>query len=141
MTKFKVGDKVRVHKPKNTEGPLDWNPNMDRFNGKIYTIKKINTGSTNRWIQLENKYDSFNYHYMPKWLKLNKKLKYEIMKFIVTWDEDVDPHKLFLTKTQAIKFINEDLIKNSDVRNIKLYELGKGWEMKTVTTTELKPLK
>ena len=71
------------------------------------------------------------------WEKLNKKFKIKPMKFIVTWDRGGDPHKLFPTKAEAVKYINEVLIIDEDIENINLYELGKRWKIETVSKLKL----
>ena len=42
MAKFEKGDNIIVHKPKDTTQFPGWNSAMDKFNGQILTISKIN---------------------------------------------------------------------------------------------------
>lgn len=60
--KFKVGDSVIPHKPKNLEGKTIWLKQMDKYNGKIVTVSGI---ADNGNLRID--YDGDYWHFSPSW--------------------------------------------------------------------------
>jgi hypothetical protein len=67
MSKFKVGDVVRVWKPENTEQFPYWNKGMDRFHGTEQTISKVNVRVRDSTVQFAEDSDKYYFHF--DWLE------------------------------------------------------------------------
>ena len=77
------------------------------------------------------------------WLKSVKLVRKEPMikmKYGLKYDKDTDPIEVFETKKEATERINE-LLQDSSVSNIILFEIGKQWKIKTPTKYELEEIK
>jgi|688.fasta_scaffold05336_3 hypothetical protein len=67
MSKFKVGDVVRVWKPANTDQFPYWGDGMDRFHGTEQTISRINT--LDHTVEFAENSCSCNYFFHFDWLE------------------------------------------------------------------------
>lgn len=73
MMKFKIGDKIIIHKPNDINKYPGWCTPMDKYNNKQTTIRDINK---NNHIKIEqDKYHEWEFN--PNWCKLIKKRKKE----------------------------------------------------------------
>jgi hypothetical protein len=61
---FKVGDKVRIHKPADVEDGPVWIEQMDKFDGTEQVLESV--GSVGNWYCV----DSCGYCFHPDWLEL-----------------------------------------------------------------------
>lgn len=118
-SKFKVGDKVLLTKPKDTKTDgLIWFPKMDKFDGKCFYVENINT-ITGRYYC---RYDKTFLWLHKSWLtKLEENPSEEVTKQVAEQVTEQEPQQccekrgiepVDLTKKQV------DLIKKEDLSNI-----------------------
>ena len=67
MSKFQVGDRVRVRKPANIYQFPNWTDRMDCFDGTEQEISKVNVGALHHTVHFAK--DSCNYYFHFDWLE------------------------------------------------------------------------
>ena len=67
MSKYKVGDRVRVRKPANIYQFPNWTDRMDCFDGTEQEISKVNVGALHHTVHFAK--DSCNYYFHFDWLE------------------------------------------------------------------------
>ena len=136
MTKFKVGDRVRIVKyEREKEYPFSFGDDMIVHCGKIATIISAENSTMSRTTgkyHLDIDGQKFNWS-DPMLERINYKLKKPT--HIVVWDEGCgDPAKFFTDEKEAKEFIKElsekskvikDSIVFAEVRNVKKMSITK----------------
>jgi hypothetical protein len=67
VSKFQVGDRVRVRKPANIYQYPNWTDSMDCFDGTEQEISKVNVGALHHTVHFAK--DSCNYYFHFDWLE------------------------------------------------------------------------
>jgi hypothetical protein len=129
--KYKVGDKVKVVK---IDEDNSW---YEKYIGKTATITNI---SSERYtLDLPDKYGNY---ISENWLEKEVEFvgKALPIKFVVVYDEnDVDPAKLFASRTELDEWLKEARDNENIVwASLRIFEVNKEMEVKTTFTLKTK---
>lgn len=127
--KFRVGDKVKIYKPKVLDGNPSWKPEMEEYNGQVLIINNIT--------ERENiQFKTNPWYFSPDWLELVEKASGVIL-------EEVEPNvtaNIYASTYSNVFTGNETFTKESLSKAIEMLssQLPKAGEPLKLTSDEEK---